>query len=92
MKFKELLKKDNDMTAQAVCYLSKNADFKEKVRDSLNLSQVERGLVLEFVIDSDGAFSGKEPNRIISNLVALMGQTKSLSLSNAINFVLDNDK
>ncbi len=92
LKFKELLKKDNDMTAQAVCYLSKNADFKEKVRDSLNLSQVERGLVLEFVIDSDGAFSGKEPNRIISNLVALMGQTKSLSLSNAINFVLDNDK
>lgn len=85
------LTKSNPLdVAQTVCYLHKNTDFKEMVKDVLKLPQVPKATVSDFLTAADGAFTGNEPNRIIKDICFFVEQGKCIE--SAVNTVVSTEK
>jgi hypothetical protein len=80
--------KDPLLTLQTVCYLSRNADFKRDTRKILNLPHEHYNDALDFLEKSAGAFSGKEPKRITSDIVFLV-EKERMSLTKAVDLVIN---
>jgi hypothetical protein len=88
----DLVLSDTKTTAQTVCYLSKNADFKERVRSVLKLPQVQKNTLIDFLEDAKGAFTGNEPNRLMNDICFMVESYPNRPLFEIVKTIIETDK
>lgn len=87
--FKQLLTFNFDKVAQTICYLSSDTNFKQEIREVLKLPPIDRITVKQFLEQSQGAFKGREPKRILKDVIYFVDRQQITPLE-AISFVLDD--
>ena len=88
----ELAVQDINNTAQTVCYLSKNTEFKDHVRNVLKLPIVHKSTVTDFLRNSQGAFTGNEPNRLIKDVCFAVESFPTKPVQDIVRAVVETDK
>jgi hypothetical protein len=83
---------DIQNTAQTVCYLSKNTEFKDHVRQALKLPLVQKNTIIDFLYASDGAFLGSEPNRLIKDICFAVSSYPNKPVTDIVKTVVEMDK
>jgi len=82
---------DFSMVAQVVAHLSRDSKLKERIRTTLELPLLNKDSILSFLENSNGAFSGREPQRIVKDVCFLVSRG-ALSRSQAIEQVIETPK
>jgi len=90
-RLKNLLYQDFTMCAHVVCFLALDVEFKKMVQNTLGIIPVDPLDVQQFLKDSQGAFTGNEPKRIMKDVCFFKRNTK-LNLKHIISKVLESDK